>query len=228
MGEELLKLYEEKVGIKNLFKKVNIIIPLLITIISWMLFIFSNWNVTIHVIFLLISIFGMSTFFHQVDNTLKQKYKKIYGNVQSKKEYPSIRNDLILKFLVEKDIYKEKKHIENLINYYSKMIQRRPSSFINWAVLISILLPIWSRFLYLQDDIKILCALGITAFAFVLTIAVFKNMFSELSELFLFNNRYNNMNEIIRCLDSILLDYDFMEYNKKIDLFKRLDSININ
>ena len=53
-------------------------------------------------------------------------------------------------------------------------------------------------------------------------------MFSELSELFLFNNRYNNMNEIIRCLDSILLDYDFMEYNKKIDLFKRLDSININ
>ena len=173
-----------------------------------------------------IALIPFAIYFMLINYWAKKILKSTY-NIESKgfmwgnSSYDKMRKNLLIRYLKSKNIHTEKK-LKELINmFYKEGEKKKYKGFINWGILVVILVPLWAQFIStvfkfsantLDDAIQIfLSMLEIITIAFIMLSILMDMVNDNLNDII--NKESNRFNILVNMLEAILFEIDVEHSN---------------
>ena len=225
MKEEIYKYYVDNLSSRKLvFKhmKLRWASFIIITVVT---FIYSlAYFITNHIKAGIIALIPFVIYYQFINywakNILESKHNiKSDNYIWAGSSYYGLRKSLLIKYLINKNIYTEKK-IKELIDICNKEVEKKKrKGFINWGVLLAIFVPLWTQFLSavfkvsasnISDTIQLFGSmLAIILFIFLM-ISATKSILNDILNDFL-NKESNGFSRLASALEDILFEIDIQK-----------------
>lgn len=222
MKEEIYQFYMNNLSSRKLVFRFMRIRWGIFNVISVLTFFYSlSYFITNHIKEGIISLIPFVLYFQCINWWAKKILKSKYNIKSNKlmwadKSYYNLRKQILTKYLINRNIFNEKK-VRELIAICDKEAEKKKrGSSINWGILLAVFVPIWTQFLSvifrastnnINDALKIFVnTLFIVIFIFIMLSAI-KSMLQDILNDYI-NKESNGYKKLSNMLEDILFEMD--------------------